>query len=109
MTTADTKPFEAFAIIELFGHQRIAGRLTEQTIGGANFLRVDVPEVNGYPGFTKLFTQGAIYAINFVDEAVAKMAAANLRLEPVRAYQLSHVETNEVRRRLTDGYADSET
>lgn len=29
MTTADTKPFEAFAIIELFGHQRIAGRLTE--------------------------------------------------------------------------------
>ncbi len=44
--------FEAWAIVELFGHQKIAGRLTEQTIGGCHFLRVDVPDVNGRPGFT---------------------------------------------------------
>ena len=29
--------FEAFAIVELFGHTRIAGKVTEQTIAGGTF------------------------------------------------------------------------
>jgi hypothetical protein len=40
---ADTPSTEQWAIVEIFGHQRIAGRLTEQTIGGCSFVRVDVP------------------------------------------------------------------
>jgi len=34
--TQDT-PFEAWGLLELFGHQRLAGRLSEQTIGGCHF------------------------------------------------------------------------
>ena len=37
------KAFEQWAIVEIFGHQRIAGKVTEQTIGGCSFVRVDVP------------------------------------------------------------------
>lgn len=96
--------FAAWAIVELFGHQKIAGRLTEQSIGGCCFLRIDVPDVDGRQGFTKLYTQGAIYGITFVDETVARMSVANMRLEPVKAYDLAAIEVNAVRERLTSGY-----
>lgn len=67
--------FEAWAIVELFGHQKIAGKLTEQTIGGCNFIRVDAPAFDGSPAFTKLYTQGAIYGVTFVSERIARAAA----------------------------------
>ncbi|MGC4059383.1 MAG: hypothetical protein QM749_00390 [Aquabacterium sp.] len=34
-----------YAIVELFGHQKIAGHISEQTFGGQAMVRVDVPEV----------------------------------------------------------------
>ncbi len=37
--------FEQFAIVELFGHQIIAGLVSEQVIGGQGFVRVDVPTI----------------------------------------------------------------
>ena len=33
--------FDSWAIVEIFGHQTFAGRVTEQAIGGASFVRVD--------------------------------------------------------------------
>lgn len=80
--------FEAWAIVELFGHQRIAGRLTEQTIGGCHFIRVDVPAFEDSPAFTKLYTQGAIYGVTFVSEQIARAAAQSYRVAPVNAYEL---------------------
>jgi hypothetical protein len=52
--------FESWGLLELFGHQRLAGRLTEQTIGGCHFIRLDVPEVNGVQGYTRFFTNAAL-------------------------------------------------
>lgn len=80
--------FEAFALIELFGHQRIAGKVTEQAIGGCNFVRVDVPAVDGQPAFTKLYGNGAIYAITPVTEEIAVAAAKNYRTVPVTPYEI---------------------
>lgn len=39
---ADTA-FEGWVILELMGHRRLAGYLSERQIGGASFLRIDVP------------------------------------------------------------------
>src|SRR5574337_221358 len=91
--SANAIPFEQWAIVELFGHTRIAGKLTEQTIGGCAFVRVDVPEVvsadgSTLPGFTKLFGQGAIYGISFVDEATAKISARDIQSQPVSVWNL---------------------
>lgn len=80
--------FEAWAIVELFGHQKIAGKLTEQTIGGCNFIRVDVPAFEDSPAFTKLYTQGAIYGVTFVSEQIARAAAQSFRVAPVSVYEL---------------------
>ncbi len=84
-------PFSQWAVVELFGHQRIAGLLSEQVIGGCNFLRVDVPAAGGQKTFTKLYGQGAIYAISFVEEAIARELAAQLRARPVEVYELSNL------------------
>jgi hypothetical protein len=82
--------FEEWAIVELFGHSRIAGKITEQTIGGCSFIRIDVPEINGKQPFTKLYSQGAIYGITFVDELTAKLYAKQLQVEPINVWQLEH-------------------
>lgn len=78
-----TDKFEQWAIVELFGHSRIAGKVSEQVIGGCSFVRVDVPPVNDNQPFTKLYGQGAIYAMTFVDEETAVGAATQLRETPI--------------------------
>lgn len=83
--------FEAWAIVELFGHQKIAGKLTEQVIGGCNFIRVDVPAFEDSTAFTKLYTQGAIYGVTFVSEQIARAAAQSFRVAPVSVYELRHM------------------
>jgi len=78
--------YEGWAIVELFGRQMIAGRLTTEVVGGGSFVRVDVPATDGAPGFTKFFGPGAIYAITPTDEATAAVATAKLRVRPVEAW-----------------------
>ncbi|PTB23476.1 hypothetical protein C9I56_38985 [Paraburkholderia caribensis] len=86
--------FEQWAIVELFGHQRIAGRISEQTIGGCSFVRVDVPACEAIgtmpetQAFTKLYGQGAIYAVTFVDEDAARVSASHLRIQPIDEWTL---------------------
>ena len=75
--------FEGWCIVELFGHNQIAGFVSEQTIGGTSFVRVDVPAFNGKDGFTKFYGGSAIYAITPTTEEIAKAAAERLAVRPV--------------------------
>jgi len=90
----DKKPESLWAIVEIFGHQRIAGKLSEHSLGGCQFVRVDVPPIpqgDGkpeIPAVTKLYGNGAIYAISFVDEATALLTAASLKVQPVAVWDL---------------------
>ncbi len=101
--------FEQWCIVELFGHARIAGLVSEQAIGGQTFVRVDVPEVEHeaervnheerrlekyvetVPAFTKFYGSGAIYAITPVDEAIARAVAGNLIVRAVNPFELPHL------------------
>ena len=78
-----TEKFDQWAIVEIMGHQRLAGRVTEQTIGGVCFVRVDVPECQGIKPFTKLLGAGAVYAITVVDKETAMAAAEHMREVPI--------------------------
>ena len=60
--------------------------MSEQNIGGAPFVRVDVPEVDGELAFTKLFGASAIYAITPTDEATARAVAARLKARPIEPW-----------------------
>lgn len=88
-TQQQDKKFEAWGLLELFGHQRLAGKLSEQTIGGVHFIRVDVPSVKGVPEYTRFFTGGAIYCMTPTSEAVARRMAESLRAAPIHEYELA--------------------
>lgn len=80
--------FDLWCVVELFGHSQIAGKCTEQNIAGTNMLRVDVPETDSHPPFTKLYGASAIYAINPVGEQTATAKAAQLNVAPIQVYNL---------------------
>lgn len=87
-----TEKFDLWCIVELFGHNQIAGRCTEQNIAGTNFLRVDVPETKTQGSFTKFFGAGAIYAINPVEEDVCKLKAESLNVKPIEAWSIKEMQ-----------------
>lgn len=83
--------FNLWCIVELFGHNRIAGKCSEQNIAGNNFLRVDVPTTSKQSGFTRFLSASAIYAINPVTEEVARQIADNLQIQPVNVWDVGHL------------------
>ncbi len=97
--TPDGDQFLTWAVVEIFGHQKFAGLVTEASIGGCSFIRVDVPELGSFssPAFTKLFTQGAIYSITPVSEDFARRVAASIRSEPVSVYMPYMKSEREIR------------
>lgn len=78
-------------VLELFGHQRIAGHVSEHTFGGATFVRVDVPEVGSTPAFTKMFHPNAVYAFNPVDEETMIFVAEQCSVRPLTVFDLSEM------------------
>lgn len=94
--------FEHWAIVEVFGHQSYAGLVTEQTIGGCSFVRVDVPDIESSKGFTKLFGQGAIYGITVVDEQTAKMKAASLEKKPINEWEAGSLVNKAVEQQMLE-------
>ncbi len=84
----EKKSFAEWALVELMGHQRIVGYVTEQTIGGAAMLRVDVPDKDGVTKFTRFYGASAIYAINPIGKAEAIALAQGVDAEPIKAWQL---------------------
>lgn len=86
-TTATTEKFDQWCILDLFGHQRTAGHVTEATIGGCAFLRIDVPEGEGYR--TEYYGQGAVYSMRPVSEDIAREVVKNHAMPPVSQYDMS--------------------
>lgn len=86
MTEQSESTYEGFAVIELMGHNTLAGYVSEQTIAGVAMLRVDVPAVGDVPAYTKFVSGGAIYGITPTTQEIAERAAQRLRSRPVSEY-----------------------
>lgn len=91
-----SEKFDHWAIVDVMGHQRIAGRVREQTLGGQAFIRVDVPACGPVLPFTKLLGGASIYSISPCTEEVARMVAEQLHVQPITAYDLP----SEIRERI---------
>lgn len=80
--------FNEWALVELFGHNKIVGQVSEATLAGGAFLRVDVPAFNREPAFTRFYSPGAVYSINPITEEIARGLMERYRNVPVERYEL---------------------
>jgi hypothetical protein len=82
--------FDEWAILELMGHRRLAGKVTDAVIGGGAFLRIDVPTENdGYS--TQYYSPGSIYCITPTSEQIARIVAKQSQSTPVYRWELSQL------------------
>lgn len=84
----------AWALVELFGHQRIVGRVTVDPVDFPGMVRVDVPDLlkNGAverKGFTRYFGRGALYAVTPVDEQTVRAMLPHVNGHPARPYEMN--------------------
>lgn len=82
---SDQDAFECWAVMELMGHRRLAGYLREQQIGGASFLRLDIP---CEPPVTQMYSPSAVYCITPTTEDTARQVATMGRPAPVQRWEL---------------------
>jgi hypothetical protein len=77
--------FAYWCIVELMGHRRLAGWVTEQNVFGTTMMRVDIPSD---PVVTQLYSQTAIYAVTPTTEQCAREVASRFHPEPVSPWEL---------------------
>jgi len=78
---------ETWAVVELMGHVRLAGRLTEEERFGSKVGRLDIPNTDG--GFTtQFFGGGSVYRITIVSEEAARIVAGKSTAAPVQPWEL---------------------
>lgn len=84
----ENKPFETWAIVELMGHIKIAGLVTEEERFGTKLGRCDIPGPNDTIYATQYFAGGSIYRVTPTTKEIATQVA--LQYQPRPATQLTH-------------------
>jgi len=74
-----------WAIVEIMGHNKIAGILTEEEKFGSKLGRVEIPQPDG-SYCTQYFGGGSVYRIHIVTEEVARQAAKISRPAPLNSW-----------------------
>ena len=77
--TPDTATIENWAILEIMGHERLAGKIFETNIAGVPMLRVEVPATEKLPGFVRLLSGASIFSLTPVPQDVATIVAGQLQ------------------------------
>ncbi len=79
--------FEGWCILELMGHRKMAGYVREQSLGGAAFVRIDVPG-DGADVATQLYSPSAVYCITPTTEDLARKLSKANQPAPVTRWEL---------------------
>jgi len=83
-----------WAIVELMGHQTIAGQITEVNVAGCPMLRIDVPalpattEYEAVGAYTRFIGAKALYSITPTNKTSALHAVTQLRARPIVPYAI---------------------
>lgn len=85
--TEGPSEFRQWAIVELMGHVRLAGMVTEEERFGAKMGRIDIPGPGDGIFATQYFSGGSIYRVTPTTEEVARKIA--LQYQPTPAALLT--------------------
>jgi hypothetical protein len=102
--TQTAEKFETWAVVEIMGHVRVAGRVTEQSLFGTVLLRVDIPSGEGF--MTRYFGGSSIYSLSPCTEGVARAVAAHTQAEPVYRYELPQLQAAAQSRAVSTAHED---
>jgi hypothetical protein len=79
----DKTEFSEWAVIELMGHNVVAGLVTDSPIGNGNLFQVNVPETDKFPAYTQFVGKGSIFRMTITDEATARDVAQKRDARPL--------------------------
>ncbi len=87
----------AWVLVELFGHQRIVGKVTVDPVDFPGMVRVDVPDLlkNGEverAGFTRYFGRSALYSVTPISEQSVRELLPHVNGHPSRPLSLGSSE-----------------
>jgi hypothetical protein len=90
MGTHSVEGFDSWAVLEKYGHVRMAGRVTEEERFGVKMGRIDVPQGDGF--VTHYFHGSSVYGLTPCSEEAARAVAARTSVAPVHQYELPKPE-----------------
>jgi hypothetical protein len=61
-----------WCVLELMGHRRLGGYVSEASVGGAGLIRIDIPGGEEVPGCTQFYSPAALYCITPTTETIAR-------------------------------------
>ncbi len=85
----EREQYSGWSILELMGHRKLGGLVSQEEIAGHGFLRIDVylPGADK-PIATQYVSPQAVYAITPTTEAIARQLAESCKPEPVTQWEL---------------------
>jgi len=81
---AEEKTPDVWGVVELMGHVRLAGKVTEEEKFGTKMGRIDIPQGDGF--ITQYFGGHSVYRITFVTEEVARHVCKSTSAAPVSVW-----------------------
>lgn len=88
----ENNTFGVWGILELMGHVKLGGFITQEELFGTKVGRIDVPGPNGTIT-TQYFGGGSLYRLTPCTAEVAKAFAVKNQPQPVHLFQLELPET----------------
>jgi len=77
---------EQWGILELMGHVRLAGRISEEERYGSKLGRIDIPGKDG-TFTTQFFSGSSIYRLTITTEEVARQIASSCSPAPIQPWE----------------------
>ena len=84
----EDRKFEEWAILELMGHRKVAGLVKEETIGGASFIRIDIPDKSGEASLTQFYSPSAVYCITPTTKEIVTSVVEKYSSEPIARWEI---------------------
>ena len=81
--------FSHWAIVELMGHVRIAGHVTEVELFGSKLGKVDIPNGDGFT--TQYFNGSSLYRLTPTTEEIARAIARDNQPAPVYLWKVKQL------------------
>lgn len=63
--------FEEWALLELMGHRKLAGKVSEETIASQTFIRIDIYSSENKIELTQYYNASAVYCMTPTTKEIA--------------------------------------